>query len=317
MAKADNKTIIEDRNGSKRIVKRSKLKIGIIVLITLLLLTLVGVGIYFIVKATKKYPYNEDWEIVSVEEATDAILEGDKNIGLYFFSEDSTTSNFMLKDNKIYEDGEDGAGALAEVMTSYEDNDDFIWYGIEIPEDENELIEDILTTEVDAEDGSGDTEYVFRDEFEYLGAGSSLRTGTWIIDSLDGAAEEDFEIEDSAYSSFSLQVKNSYDEDDELQRDILFYDKSTTGTESESATLRTDVSTRESTGTNYSVKDGTMMMFNGTQLTSLVNGWTTVDVSEDTTEDDTADIRDEYHDVYVDFISQLIEHNKEFTENND
>ncbi len=309
-------TKVTDRNGDERIIKRSKLKIGIITLVVLILLSLIGVGIYFIIQATKSYEYNEDWNDATISEVRDDILDDDPNeIGIYFYSEGSTTSNFMLRDNTDYESGHDGAGALSEVITATQE--EVTWYGVKIPEENNELIEELLTVK---DDESG--EYIFRDDFEYLGSGSSLRSDMWVINTLAGSSDEFFELEDATYSSFSLQVQTNEDDEDN-PRDILFYDTSTTdggdgttdggdGTTDGGDTTGTTYSTREATGTAFSVQDGTTMFFNGSQLTGVVNSWETVEVSTDETADDTSDTRDKYHNKYVDWLNELIDHNAEF-----
>lgn len=280
-------TKVKDRNGSERIVKRNKLKIGIITLVILISLTLIGVAIYFIVISFKHYDYKDTdgLKIAKVEEARDEILDnsnGDQ-VGLYFYEEDGLTSNFLLRDNKIYDDGSANAGALAEVISSTKD--DITWYGIEIPE-ENEVAENLFTIKSEIDD----SQWVLNDSFEYLGNGYYNGIEPWVINELDGAnTDEAYTPEDSIYTSFSLDVKNNDDEDNE--RDLMFTDKSTSGT----------------SPTQYSVADGTMMLFNGTQLTSVVNSWTSTDVdSDDVT---TSDTRDQYHDTYVDWINQLIDHN--------
>ncbi len=306
-----NETKVTDRNGDERIIKRSKLKIGIITLVVLILLSLIGVGIYFIIQATKSYEYDEDWTVASISEVRDDILDDDPNeIGVYFYSEGSTTSNFMLRDNTNYESGNAGAGALSEVITESQNQEKITWYGVEIPDENNELIEDLLTVK---DDETGD--YIFRDDFEYLGSGSSLRNGMWIMNTLAGSSDEFFDIEDATYSSFSFQVQNNEDDEDN-PRDILFYDTSTTdggdGSTDGGDTSETTYSTRAATGTTYSVQDGTTMFFNGSQLTGVVNSWETVEVSEDETSDDTADTRDDYHAKYVDWLNELIDHNTEF-----
>ncbi len=315
MARKEKNTVAPtDRNGDKRIIKRSGLKITIITILVLILLTLIGVGIYFIVESTQKENYKDlDWEVVNAEEAQEKILDssaGDE-FGLYFYEEGGTVSNFLLRNNESYEDGQDATGALAEVIN--ETSEDITWLAIEIPEDNNELIEQLLTVQSDVENEEGYYEYIFAEEFEYLGSGSSLRDGTWIIDSLTGDDETDgFEPDDKIVESFSLQVQDNGDEDEDNLRDVMFLDTTTNGGGSETTeTESMDVSTRDgSTGSAYSVTDGTTIMFNGTQLTSVVNSWGTTTVTDDTETDESDTTRDEWHDSYVSWLDFLIEHNK-------
>ncbi len=316
--KEKNTVVPTDRNGDERIIKRSGLKITIITVLVLILLTLIGVGIYFIVESTKKENYKDlDWEVVKAEEAQEKILNSsaEDEFGLYFYEEGGVISNFLLRNNESYEDGEDATGALAEVVNST--SEDITWLAIEIPEDNNELIEELLTVPSTKPNEEGYKEYIFAEEFEYLGSGSSLRDGTWIIDSLTGEDEQDgFEPDDKIVESFSLQVQDNGDEDEDNLRDVMFLDSSTGGgtdsgdgsetTETESI----EISTHDgATGTAYSVSDGTTMLFNGTQLTSVVDSWGTTTVTEDYTEDESDKTRDEWHDSYVDWLEFLIDHN--------
>lgn len=296
-------TKVMDRNGDERIIKRNKTKIGIITLVVLILLSLIGIGIYFIVVSFKKYDYDPGWEEASITEVRDEVLDNDKKIAVYFYLEKGSTSNFMLRNNTVYGDGESGTGAMAEVIDSTSDN--LTWYGVKIPE-ENELIEELLSHKIKT---NNDKEvYTFYDEFEYLSSGTSLRNNMWMIDSLDGGAEEDYEVVDQAYDSFSLQVDTNEDaiedKDDDNERDILFYDTS--------STKDNKITSRESTGTDYSVKDGTTMFFNGTQITSVVNGWSTVSIDDEDEDDSDTTQRDEYHSNYVNWIKELVEHNNDF-----
>ncbi len=310
MANKDNQTTkVTDRNGDERIIKRNKTKIGIIILIVLFLLCLIGVGIYFIVKAANKNEISDDnWEVATISEVREDILDGDgSEVGVFFYKNDSSITNFMLRDNTDFDAGSKGAGALSVAME--QSSNEMTWYGVEIPKT-NELIEELLTKKVDGV--NGEDEYVFYDQFEYLGAGTSLRPDMWVISSLTGTdndADESFSVEDKALGSFSMSVETNdpdADDYDDNSRDVYFTDSSTDN--------GGDGSTRSS-GTVYSISEGTTMFFNGEQLTGVVNSWGTVAVAEDPEEGDTtADTRDEYHDDYLEFLKEMISHNEEYGE---
>lgn len=329
MANDNQQTTITDRNSDKRIIKRSGLKITVIIIMILLFLTLIGIGIYFIVESTKKESYDVDgWEIVSAEEAGEAIAASeasDEQFGVYFYKEGGDTSNFMLRNDSVYNNGEDGTGVLSEVI--FDTKEDITWYGIEIKDDSNELIEEFLTVQSESDEDFDDfNDYIFREEFEYLGSGSSLRSDIWIMSSLSGdsnSTDDNYTPDDDKIESFSLQVQNNGDEDEDNLRDVLFYNSTTGGdgstdggdgtTEGGDGTTEASRTTRTS-GNAYSVTDGTTMLFNGSQLTTVVNGWETKTVSDKPEEDGSGEDRDEWHEAYADYLDYLIDHNSDYFE---
>lgn len=310
-------TKVKDRNGEERIIKRSKLKIGIITLVILILLTLIGVGIYFIVQATKSYDYDVDWNEADITEVREDILDGDgSNVAIYFYEEDGQTSNFLLRDDTVYENGEDGLGALSEIINTT--GDDITWYGVEIT-GENELLEELLTVEAGDFDNEG---YILDSNFEYLGAGTALRDDMWMLSNLSHESttgNDDYEVDTDKITSFSMQVQNNWIDgelDEDNERDIIFTDSSTDGgdgtTDGGDGTTEASRKQSRSTGTPLSVEDGTTMFFNGDQLTTMVKTWTTVDVDEEEEDGTTSDLRDDYHDTYKSWLEEIIKHNNEF-----
>ncbi len=293
-------TIVNDRNGEKRIVKRSKLKISIIVIVVLLILSLIGVGIYFIVKATKKYDYEvEGVELkADISDVRDDILDntnGDK-VGIFFYTEDSAEANYLFRGDSVYSEGEDGAGALSEVMTSSIENDGYTWYGINIADEEN-LIEEFFITEANEDHGNPDAEpYMLYDQFEYL-AGGDRDQDIWYFDNIDynSFASPTYELDDGAkYPKFELKLNDensdSYEDD---PTDIYLTTSDDGETDSESVPEEWQPTT------------GTMMMFDGTLLTSVVDGWT-IPPSSSTTDETDTDVDTELE-VKETFISSILE----------
>ncbi len=289
MARKDNETKINNRD--ERIVKRNWLRIGIITTIVIVVLALIGVGIYYLVDAVK----HEDYEVegvemnADIEDVTDEILKGDKTVGMFFYTEGSTEANYLLRGNTVYDDGTDGLGAVAEVMES-DLNSDITWYGINLDEKKNDDAEEVLFINPD----SSSEDPTLREEFEYLGQGSLRDDALWYFDSIDASVNAtsggNHEVEEYKADNFSMRADSVDGNDDDDYKVTI-----STGISSDDETLYHD----------WTIENGTFMMFNGTQLTALVDDFMipTDEVAEETTMT--------YNDVYVDWISELIEHNWE------
>lgn len=276
----------EIKKGKNRLIKRNWVRISIIVSIVVILLVIISVGIYFIVESTKKTNYElDDIEMnAKINDVKEDILDNkntDYMTGIFFYTEDDETANYLLRGNTVYDSGTNGAGILGSRMIEQNEYDDVTWYGIEIP-DENELIEELLTKEVETDSL---VEYIFDDEFEYLGgANNSSYVETWYISLLDASlassdsgSGENTTAKSQKSENFSLSVSNNLDDEDN-PRDIV-----------------KNVDTAE----DWSVSSGTTLFFNGTKLEVIIDGWTTP------TTDDQDQIT-EYDSIYQGWLDEIV-----------
>ncbi len=291
-------TKVQDRNGSERIIKRNKVKIAIIVVGVLLLVTLIGVAIYFIVEATKKYDYKIDGIEMKadIDDVRNDILDNQEGeeVGIFFYQEDNTTANYLMRGKQVYDDGENGSGPLATKMS--ETKDHITWYGVNI-DDYDYLIEELFTTST----GDKTSPYMFYEQFEYL-ATQDREQDIWYISNLNYSDAEDnqFDISDASSHSnptFDVHYNTSVDKPKDYETvDVVMND----GSSSEDETNSTSWSPWEP-------KSGTTMLFNGTLLTSIVDGWTLPPDSDDDMSD--TETSETISNTLRDIIDELIDHN--------
>ncbi|BDU67811.1 MAG: hypothetical protein TYPL_4640 [Candidatus Tyloplasma litorale] len=281
------------RDIDERIVKRKWKKISLMLVAFLILFIIIGTSIYFIVRSVQPTGYsipnvemNADINDVREEILNDE--NDDERIGLFFYEEDDSTANYLLKDNVNYDEGTDGAGPLGAVMEEYSkesEHENWIWYGIQIPNNNN-LTTELFTTKSTIED-----EYVFYDDFEYLGgANNSSFVETWYIDNLDAGTKleeggENTTVEDQTADNFNLEVVTDNFEED--TRHI----KLTTGSETTEDSSSSD---------DWNVQSGTTMIFEGNKLEVVIDSWTTPSSND---EDSIA----QYDEVYSDWLDEIID----------
>ncbi len=295
------KTEIRDRNGSERIIKRNKLKIAIIVIASLLVVTLIGVGIYFIVEATKKYDYEVEGVDMKadIDDVREDIFDNSGQTGVFFYNEDDSTANYLMRGDSVYSEGADGHGPLAEFMTetTNEDLSEITWYGINLDK-YDDVVEDLFL--VEAKDSS-DMGYMFYDEFEYL-AGGDRDADIWYFNSIDynSFEETSYSLDESATSPKFSIIENEDDKDNPV--DVMLQTSDLIEGE--------DGDTSEST---WYPSSGTMMLFNGVTMTSLVDNWV---VPESKSETDSGDVDEEnLTDIQItfkeDILEFLLDHNED------
>lgn len=290
-----NETKVQDRNGDKRIIKRNKLKISIIVIVVLVLLTLLGVGIYFIVKATKKYDYEVDGVEMKadINDVRDDILDDNQNkVGIFFYEDDSANANYLLRGDQTYSEGEDGTGPLSEIMVESIESNDYTWYGVNL-DDADYIIEQLFLTTTPK--GSVET-HMFYDQLEYLATGNR-DADIWYFDSIDYNSFEDnsYVIDDGATNpKFSTKEVDANKKKD-WTTDLLIEKDSDS---SESSSFE-----------SWDPTAGTMMLFNGSTLTSIVDGWTLPESAanqDDPDSDSQANIVETFK---SDILNPLLDHN--------
>lgn len=251
----------------KRIIKRSWLKISIILSFVIVFLIGLGVGLYFLFR--NKVDYSDvATEMIfnaSIEEVRDDIQdEQGEDIGVFFYTEDEAVANFLMLGTTDSKSENVGVGVLAEHVNTTTDIRK--WYGIEIPE-KNELLETLLTY---SEDG----EYKFYDQYESSANGTSETLYIALADGANGVPSETGEItenltpQDAASKDFSIRVKNNSDigknePNYKNERDVL---------------LSTDPNDTTG-GLPWVVKSGTTMFFDGStgNLESVIDSWTTTE----------------------------------------
>ncbi|NQX83182.1 MAG: hypothetical protein HRS50_00505 [Mycoplasmataceae bacterium] len=248
-------TKVDEANKNKRIIKRSWWKIVIIISIIVVLITGLGVGLWFLLKP-KPISYSDVAHKMnfntSIEKVRDDILDKGEDIGIFFYEENEDVANFLMLNTTDSEGDSVGIGVLAEYINTT--SSERVWYGIKIPS-KNELLEILLTYEIK------DNEYVFYDQYE--DAANGTETPLYIVEA-DGDnkanGDENLKPDEDAEDYFRIGVKNNKDEKDN-PRDILLSINSSETTE----------------GKKWESQSGSVMMFDGetSRLQTFIQTWTT------------------------------------------
>lgn len=140
MINKNQKTVVQNRNGDERIIKRNWWKIIIIVFVVLIVTIGLSVGLYFAFRP--KFSLNGNYETAKPIKISKDIRdgEGEENIGVYFYSKNNESINWLEWDDVEGQKGKHAnKGPLAEVVNNSKNT----YYAIEI-EDDSDKMNDIL-----------------------------------------------------------------------------------------------------------------------------------------------------------------------------
>ncbi len=254
MTNNQKETTVQNRNGDERIVKRNWWKIIIIVFVVLVVAIGLSVGLYYAFRP--KFSLNGDYETAKPKIISEDIRDGgnEGNIGVYFYSKDDESINWLEWDDVEGEKGEyANEGPLAQVVI----DSDNTYYAIEIEEDSddmNDILLDLFMNEDSAEDYR-----VLYDEFETISdssLGEEFNTPTYYPTWAwaDGYPEAGEDVETT---SKEFEIKTTKKE--EKKKTTYEYDF-------------VDSSTQE----RVTINPGTILWFDGNsgRLQNVVTGFT-------------------------------------------